>query len=325
MASNKYRFNPERLIYEKIQYPFHKKLFSLLPFFLSIIFFFNLFLHLLDHKMESPKTRVLLSEQKEVEMKLNMLDKEIIRANEIITGIEHNDDYIYRTYFEVLPLSPSLRRAGYGGNTGKDIFRETRYNDKFSRINSDLDKIAKKLVVQSKSFDEVIQLANTKEKRLAARPVIQPVSIKDLTRFGSSFGMRHHPILKVRKMHEGIDLTAPRGTKIYATADGIVLQAGYTTGGYGNKILLDHGFGYRTLYGHCHSIMVKPGQKVRRGDVIGTVGSTGLSISPHLHYEVHVNGRVVNPIHYYANDLTESEFEHMIQLLSNADPGFDIN
>jgi murein DD-endopeptidase MepM/ murein hydrolase activator NlpD len=126
-------------------------------------------------------------------------------------------------------------------------------------------------------------------------------------------------------MHEGIDLTAPRGTKIFATADGVVLQAGYTTGGYGNKIVIDHGYGYRTLYGHCNDIAVKPGQKVKRGDVIGTVGSTGLSISPHLHYEVHVNGRKVNPIHYYANDLSAAEFEHMIDLLSKADPSFDIN
>lgn len=325
MVSNKYRFNPESLNYEKIQYSFRKKLVSLFPFFLAIIFFSSLFLYLLDHKMESPKARVLLSEQKEVEMKLNMLEKEIIRANEILAGIEYKDDHIYRTYFEVSPLSPSLRSAGYGGNISKDIFRETIYTEKYSDINRELDKIAKKLVVQSKSFDEVIHLANTKEKRLAARPAIQPLSIKDLTRFGSSFGMRYHPILKVRKMHEGIDLTAPRGTRIYATADGIVLQAGSTTGGYGNKIVIDHGFGYRTLYGHCHTILVKSGQKINRGDIIGTVGSTGLSISPHLHYEVHVNGRVVNPIHYYANDLTESEFDHMIKLLSKADPGFDIN
>ncbi|MFW5644392.1 MAG: M23 family metallopeptidase [Bacteroidota bacterium] len=325
MASTKYRFNSDSLTYIKIRFPFHKKLVSLIPFFLAILFFSVGFLYLLDHKMESPKTRGLLSEQKEIKMKLSVLEKDIIRANEILSGIEYNDDKIYRTYFEVLPLSPSLRRAGYGGNTNHDIFQETRFAKEFSRLNHELDKIAKKLVVQSKSFDEVIQLANTKEKRLSARPAIQPVSIKDLTRFGSAFGMRTHPILKVRKMHEGIDLTAPRGTPIYATANGTVLQAGYTSGGYGNKIVIDHGFGYQTLYGHCHEIRVKRGQKVNRGDVIGTVGSTGLSVAPHLHYEVHVNGRVVNPLHYYANDLSESEFDHMITLLSKADPDFDIN
>jgi murein DD-endopeptidase MepM/ murein hydrolase activator NlpD len=168
-------------------------------------------------------------------------------------------------------------------------------------------------------------MAKTKEKRLAAKPAIQPISIKELTRFGSSFGMRVHPILQKMKMHEGIDLTAPRGTKIFATADGVVLQAGYTDGGYGNKIIIDHGFGYRTLYGHCYKINVKPGQKVKRGDVIGLVGSTGLSTCPHLHYEVHVNGKKVNPINYYANDLSGEEYDKMIELLSKADPSFDIN
>ena len=175
------------------------------------------------------------------------------------------------------------------------------------------------------SYDEVIEMAKTKEKRLAARPAIQPVSIKDFIRFGSAFGMRMHPILKVRKMHEGIDLTAPRGTKVFATADGIVEQAALTGGGYGNKIMIDHGFGYETLYGHLYKILVEPGQKVKRGDVIGLVGSTGLSVSPHLHYEVIVNGRKVNPINYYSNDLSSEEYDHMIGLLSQADPGFDIN
>ncbi|MFW5820485.1 MAG: M23 family metallopeptidase [Bacteroidota bacterium] len=325
MISTKYRFNPEKLSYEKIHYPFRKKLLSLLPFFLSVAVFTSLFLYLLDHKMESPHVRNLLSERREIEMKMAMLEKDIQRANHTLSSMEYKDDHIYRTYFEVPPLSTSLRTAGYGGNSERYSFGEMNHYNKFPVINGELDKMARKLVVQSKSFDEVIELASTKEKRLAARPAIQPISIKDLTRFGSAFGIRLHPILKLRKMHEGIDLTAPRGTKIFATADGVVLQAGRTTGGYGNKILIDHGFGYRTLYGHCYKILVKCGQKVKRGDVIGTVGSTGLSVSPHLHYEVHVNGRAVNPIHYYANDLTEQEFEYMIKLLSKADPGFDIN
>ena len=149
--------------------------------------------------------------------------------------------------------------------------------------------------------------------------------MKELTRFGSSFGIRFHPILKVVRPHEGIDLTAPRGTPIYATADGRILQAGYRAGGFGKKILLDHGYGYRTLYGHCEEVMVKTGQEVKRGEVIGIVGSTGLSRSPHLHYEVHVNGRPVDPINYYANDLSADEYDRMIGMLSEANPSFDIN
>ena len=173
--------------------------------------------------------------------------------------------------------------------------------------------------------DRVIDMARHKEERLAARPAIQPISLKDLHHFGSSFGVRFHPILKVIRPHNGIDLTASRGTPIYATADGTVTQAGYSTGGFGNRILLDHGYGYETLYGHCSELLVKRGDRVKRGEVIARVGSTGLSKSPHLHYEVHVNGRPVDPINYYANDLSAGEYDKMIQLLSEADPSFDIN
>ena len=325
MTNPKYKFNPETLCYEKIVYPFQKKLISLLPYFFSIILFSSFFLYILDTKIESPRVRKLSGQKKDIEMKLHLMENEVGRMEQIIGNIQYNDDHIYRTYFEVSPLPFSLRDAGFGGTSVSGIFRESPFSQKLTSINHELDKISKKLVVQSRSFDEIVEMANTKEKRLAARPAIQPISINELTRFGSSFGMRFHPILKIRKMHEGIDLTAPRGTKIFATADGVVLQAERTTGGYGNKILIDHGFGYATLYGHCHELFVEPGQTVKRGDVIGTVGSTGLSVSPHLHYEVHVNGRPVNPLNYYANDLSAEEFDHMIDLLSDADPGFDIN
>ncbi len=325
MASIKYRFNPETISYEKIMYPFRKKLISLLSYFFSILIFSGVFLHILDSRIDSPRARKLISQKQEIEIKLHLMENEVTRIDEIISEIQYNDDHIYRTYFEVAPIPASLRDAGFGGTTGLDIFQDSRFYYQLTRINHELDKISKKLVVQSKSFDEVLEMASTKEKRLAARPAIQPVSIKELTHFGSSFGVRMHPILKVRKMHEGIDLTAPRGTNIFATADGVVLQAEKTNSGYGNKIIIDHGFGYRTLYGHCYKMFVTAGQTVKRGDVIGTVGSTGLSVSPHLHYEVHVNGRPVNPIYYYANNLSAEEYDYMISMLSSADPGFDIN
>ncbi len=325
MTPEKYRFNPETINFEPIRYSFGKKLISLIPFFFSILLFTFLFLFILDNRMDSPKVKRMLSQQNEIDIKLLLLEKELERMDQVLKDIQNNDDHIYRTYFEVSPLNKSLREAGFGGNTLPDVFGENVFSGKLSMINQKLDMISKKLVVQSKSFDQVVEMAKSKELRIAARPAIQPVSLKELTRFGSAFGMRLHPIHKKRKMHEGIDLTAPRGTKIFATADGLVIQAGYTRGGYGNKIIIDHGFGYRTLYGHCYKIQVKPGQKVKRGDVIATVGSTGLSVSPHLHYEVHVNGRKVNPIHYYANDLSPEEFDHMIDLLSSADPSFDIN
>ena len=323
--STKLIFNPQKLQFEKLKYSPKQKIFRLLSFLFVTLFFTGSFYYMLDYKIESPNARNLIAEQNNLLFQLKLMNNDIQYMGKILDDLEYNDDHSFRTYFEVNPLSASLREAGFGGVDNFDLYKNSTYAHLLSDIDKNLDKVSKKLVVQSRSYDDLLEMARTKEKRLLARPAIQPISIKHLRRFGSAFGMRMHPILKLWKMHEGIDLTAPRGTPIFATADGVVLQASPTTGGYGNKILIDHGFGYRTLYGHCYKLHVKRGQRVKRGDVIGTVGSTGLSTTPHLHYEVHVNGRKVNPINYYANDLSAEEYDHMIDLLSKADPSFDIN
>lgn len=325
MAMVKYKFNPKNLQYEKLNYTLQDKALRLFLFLFTCLVFSFSFLFFLDSKINSPKINSMLADQNEILFHLKMMNQDIHLMEEKLSDLQNNDDNIYRTYFEVNPLPSSLRDAGFGGNESFDVYANSPYRDLLSEINQNLNKVSKKLVVQSKSYDQVLIMARTKEKRLAARPAIQPISIKQLTRFGSSFGMRFHPIHKVYKMHEGIDLTAPRGTPIFATADGLVIQAEPTTGGYGNKIVLDHGFGYRTLYAHCYKFNVKRGQRVKRGDIIGFVGSTGLSLCPHLHYEVQINGRKVNPINYYANDLSADEYDKMIDLLSKADPEFDIN
>jgi len=321
----KYRFNSHSLEFEIIEFSFRQKVLKLLPVVISVLLLAAAFIYLLDKYIETPRARMLSAQQTNLVNKLSYMEHDLKTMEEKLALIQHNDNEIYRTYFEINPLPNSLREAGFGGNEEYNIFSDSRYSDILFDLDRGLEKVEKKLVVQSRSFDKIVELAKTKEKRLAAKPAIQPISIKDLTRFGSAFGMRLHPILQQIKMHEGIDLTAPRGTKIFATADGVVLQAAPTTGGYGKKILIDHGFGYRTLYGHCDEILVKRGQRVKRGDVIGKVGSTGLSTCPHLHYEVHVNGKKVNPVNYYANDLTGEEYDKMIRLLSKADPSFDIN
>jgi murein DD-endopeptidase MepM/ murein hydrolase activator NlpD len=275
--------------------------------------------------MNSPRTDRLTIEQQQITYELDLMNREMFRYENLLRHVAFNDDRIYRVYFEVEPWPSTKRNAGVGGSNKYSFLRNHKYSDLLVETNRNIDQIERKLALQSTSYDELIEMAAHKEERLAARPAIQPVSMKQLTRFGSSFGIRYHPILKVIRPHEGIDLTAPRGTRIYATADGKVLQAGYRAGGFGKKILVDHGFGYRTLYGHCDEVMVKPGQEVKRGEVIGTVGSTGLSRSPHLHYEVHVNGRPVDPINYYGTDLSAEEYELMIDMLSQADHSFDIN
>ena len=249
-----------------------------------------------------------MADQEQLSYDMKLLNLDIYNYEAQLENIAFTDNYIYRVFFEVDPWPSSLREAGVGGSNRYEELNGHKFSDLLIQSHLEMDDLSRKLVIQSRSFDEIIDMARNKEARMAARPAIQPVSLKDLRRFGSSFGMRMHPILKVIRPHNGIDLTSPKGTNIYATADGTVIQAGYTTGGYGKKILIDHGFGYRTLYGHCEEIIVERGQKVKRGEVIGHVGSTGLSTTPHLHYEVHVNGRPVNPINYYANDLSAEEY-----------------
>jgi murein DD-endopeptidase MepM/ murein hydrolase activator NlpD len=325
MAAGKYKFNTETLLFEKVKYTFRQRFIRFLPFF-SVTIIFSLAILFFGYDFfESPKINRLNQEQAQTVFQLRVMKSELSKYEEILSDIEYNDDYIYRTYFEVDPIQTSLRDAGSGGNVNEDVFSRSKFSNLISSLNIRLDHLAKKLVVQSRSYDEVVEMARNKEKRLAARPAIQPISIKDLSNFGSSFGFRLHPILHVVRMHAGIDLTCPRGTSIFATADGVVEEAGYTSGGYGNKIIVDHGYGYSTLYGHCEKVLVKRGDNVKRGDVIGIVGSTGLSTCPHLHYEVHVNGNAVNPINYYANDLSAEEYDKMISLYANSDPSFDIN
>lgn len=198
-----------------------------------------------------------------------------------------------------------------------------QYSNVVIEANKKLDQLAKRMYVQTKSFDEVVELAQNKEKMLASIPAIQPVPNKNLKRMASGYGYRTHPIYKVRKMHWGMDFSAPTGTEIFATGDGTVAQVILSRGGYGKHVVIDHGFGYETLYAHMTKINVKRGQKVKRGDVIGLVGNTGTSSAPHLHYEVIKDGKKINPAHFYFNDLTPEEYDQMIEMSSHANQSFD--
>jgi len=322
---DRFKFNPDILTFQKVRPSRKQKTLRFLGFALFTLSMSLWVLHIRDMHLESPRVEQLLEQQEITQFQLELMNKEMAEQERILENVAHNDDQIYRVYFEQEPWPATQREVGVGGSRKYDDLRTFKYGELLARTGTNIDRLERKLVMQSTSFDQIIERARDKEEYMAARPAIQPVSMKDLTRFGSSFGIRYHPILKVVRPHEGIDLSAPRGTSIYATADGKVLQAGYRAGGFGKKILLDHGFGFRTLYGHCDEVLVKPGQEVKRGEIIGKVGSTGLSKAPHLHYEVHVNGRPVDPINYYANDLSASEYEQMIDLLASADPSFDIN
>ncbi len=273
---------------------------------------------LYSNYFESPRELLLSNEVKEMEYLYQNLSKEVNKLDNELAHLEHRDDNIYRAVLGAEPIDKSVREAGVGGvDRYEDIKKKDLVHEDFLiKLHERVDKLKRKVYIESKSQDDVIALAENKEKLFAAIPAIQPVANKELIALASGFGMRIHPVYKVRKMHTGVDFAAAIGTPIYATADGIIDKLEVSFSGYGKQLEIDHGFGYRTRFAHMHGLAVRYGQKVRRGDLIGYVGETGLSTAPHLHYEVFVNGIHVNPIHYFFNDLNAKEYEKVIELAS---------
>jgi murein DD-endopeptidase MepM/ murein hydrolase activator NlpD len=267
---------------------------------------------------ESPKELILKNEVKELEFYYENLEKEVKRMDHILADMEHRDDNIYRAVLGAEPIEKSIRNGGVGGTDRyEDIKNKDIIHEEFIlKLHTNVDKLRRKVYIESKSQDDVVQLTEKKEKLFAAIPAIQPISNKELIALASGFGLRIHPVYKVKKMHTGIDFAAPIGTPIYATADGVVDQMDISFSGYGKKVEIDHGFGYRTRYAHMHGFTVRNGQHIKRGELIGYVGNTGLSTAPHLHYEVFINGRQVNPVYYFFNDLNAADYEKVIELAS---------
>ncbi len=323
MAKIKYKYNPSTLNYEKIQLTVKDRLKKGLTYLLVGMFFAGIILSLAYTFIDSPKELVLKRENAQLQQKYTLLNKDLGLLERVLNDIEKRDDNIYRVIFEAEPISANVRKAGVGGvNRYSDL--EGFNNSKLVISTSKrLDDIAKRMYVQTKSFDEVIEMAKNKEQLLASIPAIQPVANKDMKRVASGFGFRIHPIYKVSKMHAGMDFSAPVGTDIFSTGDGKVIQVINARSGYGKHVVIDHGFGYRTLYAHMSAIDVKRGQKVKRGDVIGKIGNTGTSSGPHLHYEVIKDGKKINPANFYFNDLTPQEYDLMIELSSHANQSFD--
>jgi murein DD-endopeptidase MepM/ murein hydrolase activator NlpD len=272
---------------------------------------------------DTPGERQQKRENKQLVAQYEFLNKKLELMEQTMEQIKERDDNIYRLIFGAEPISKAQREAGFGGvNRYKEL---EGYNNSELVIETSkkLDQLLKQLDVQWKSYEEVVELAKEKEVFLASIPAISPIADKDLTRFASGYGYRIHPIYRTRKMHTGIDLTAPTGTEVYATGDGKIIKTGYTPGGYGKRIIVDHGFGYKTLYAHLNDIYVKEGQKVKRGELIGAVGNTGRSTAPHLHYEVRKNNKTENPVNYYYNDLTPEQYDEVITVSSRMNMSFD--
>lgn len=324
MPKVKYQYNEATLSYEKVKVSLWRRLLSALWFGLAALFFGAGFYLLFNVIYDSPKEKQLKAEKEDLIVQYDILNKKLDQMSVVLADLENRDDNIYRSIFEAEPIPDNIRKAGIGGiNRYKNLDKFKGDADVVIATTKKLDRLAKQLYIQSKSFDEIFNLAKQKEEMLASIPAIQPVSNKDLTRMASGYGMRIDPHYKTPAFHEGMDFTAPTGTPIYATGNGVVARADHRSRGYGNHVRVDHGFGYLTLYAHMSEITVKPGQKVSRGEVIGYVGNTGKSSGPHLHYEVHKNGRPINPINYYFSDLTPEEYDLMIQLSSQENQSFD--
>lgn len=313
MAKTRYTFNTKSLTYEEHKLTFGQKLLKFLFFLVTSLAFSVVLIFLSFTLFESPKERMLEREIAQYEHQFEIMNERLDQMQVLMAELSNRDDNIYRVIFEAEPIPKSVRQAGYGGVDRYSRLEGYSNSELLIETSKKLDKIASQVYVQSKSFDEVYELAINKEKMLASIPAIQPVSNTDLKRLSSFYGYRPDPIYKVRKFHAGVDFSAPQGTPVYAPGDGVVIKTKISRRGYGNTIEIDHGFGYVTFYAHLKDIKVRKGQKIIRGEQIATVGNSGKSTAPHLHYEVRKNGNnPVNPIYFFFNDLTPEEFETVL-------------
>jgi murein DD-endopeptidase MepM/ murein hydrolase activator NlpD len=259
----------------------------------------------------SPKEMKLMRELTEMEFYYSELTKKVESLSAVLSKIENRDDNIYRVVLGAEPANKNIRKKVR--NFDEYGFSELQF---IKSLNAKVEKFREKLYIESILQDELVQLSLNKEKIYSAIPAIQPIPNKQLTAIASGFGMRVHPIYKVIRLHRGIDFAAPKGTAVYATADGEVISVDEKFNSYGKIVIIDHGFGYTTRYAHLQAFAVKEGQKIKRGELIGYVGSTGLSTAPHLHYEILVNGKQIDPVHYFFSDLSPVEYEKVTELAS---------
>lgn len=310
----KYVFNYKTLSFEHARLTLRHYVVKILSYLSTSVVFSAVILLLGFYFFDSPKERMLKREVQQYELQFKLMNERLDKIQAVLNDMADRDDNIYRVIFESEPIPSDVRKAGIGGADRYKQLEGYRNSDFLIQTSSRLDQITAQMYVQTKSFDDVYDMAKNKARLLASLPAIQPVNNKDLRRLSSYFGWRTDPYYKIMKFHEGVDFSAPTGTDIYTTGDGVVITADRSTSGYGNQVIIDHGFGYKTMYAHLQSFKVKVGQKVTRGQIIGTVGNTGKSTSPHLHYEVWKSNKPINPINYFFNDITPEQYEEMLIL-----------
>ena len=311
-----YLYNPNTLSYERV-YPSAKdRFFTILRHLSTGIAFGVATFFAMMHLIDSPKEALLIKENKLLQTQYEILSLRLTDALDVLSDIQQRDENLYRAIFQAESIPESIRKSGFGGTNRYEHLMSLSNSELIVATTQKMDILRKQLYVQSNSLEELINIGKTQEERLMCIPAIQPISNKDLRRTASGYGMRIDPIYRTRRFHAGMDFSAKVGTDIYATGNGVVTFSGWKQG-YGNCLVIDHGFGYETLYGHMNKFKARVGQKVKRGEVIGYVGNTGKSTGPHLHYEVIVRGKNDNPAKYYFMDLTPEEYDRMIQIAEN--------
>lgn len=311
-----YRYNPQTLSYERVYPSLKDRFFTVLRHLLSGIIIGGGGLFVFIYFFGSPGEKEQKKENQLISAQYKVLSKRMDEALTVLQDMQQRDDNLYRAIFHADPIASSIRNSGIGGIGRYDYLMELSNPDLIVQTTKKMDLISKQLYVQSNSFDEVVNMAKNQKDRLQHIPSIQPISDRNLKTMASGYGMRIDPIYGTARFHAGMDFSAPIGTPVYVTGDGNVTWVDWRQG-YGKCIIIDHGYGYETLYAHLDDYTVRVGQKVKRGEQIGKVGNTGKSTGPHLHYEVHVRGKADNPSKYYFMDLTPEEYDRMLQIAAN--------
>lgn len=323
MAKVKYYYDTDTLSYREITVKksdyYKKTVFGIFAVLLIAFFGFIGF----SQFLMSPNERAQKRELDNLKLHFELLNKRMDESSSILSELQERDNSIYRVYFEANPIPDEQRKAGFGGVNRYKYLEGFDNSSMIEKATKELDVLSKQLVVQSKSLDEIVALAKNKEELLASIPAIQPVANKDLKRMASGYGYRIHPIYKTRKFHWGMDFSAPKGTPVYATGNGTIEKVKRSRRGYGNQVKINHGFGYVTFYAHLQKYTVRKNQKVKRGDLIGYVGTSGTSTAPHLHYEVIKGKRKLNPVYFYFSDLTPEEYDRMLEMASQENQSLD--
>jgi murein DD-endopeptidase MepM/ murein hydrolase activator NlpD len=323
VKKEKYYYNLKTLQYEKVKVSWKNRILKSLGFLSAALVSAFLITIIGGSLFSSPKEKMLMQENDAQKEQLEYLSSSVDQLTDVVENLQERDRNIYRVIFESEPVSNSVWQSGVGGSDRYKALSKYNTGELMIDVNVKLDNLKRKMFWQSESYDEVAKLVHNKEEKLQSLPAIQPVANANLKRMASGYGWRIDPVYGVTKFHAGMDFAAPTGTEIYATGKGRVVKVDYTTGGYGNRIIVDHGYGYQTLYAHMSAFAVKQGETVQRGQVIGYVGNTGKSVGPHLHYEVHKNGEKVNPVYFYYQDLDDTSFEEMIRLSENTGSSLD--